>query len=209
MKKAFSVLCAILIASSMILSAFAAVVESPVVESPKVTQIVAVDVRGNAIDLGIAPGEDIAHYAELVSFDAVMAEEKEGTQISAASEAVKESVKEAAAALEEMKDLGEVSQELAGKEALSVMNVQFSEKISEALSKGAVVGVKTTLKMILKTGAARIPVIRFIDGKWVVSEDEYAEVLEDGTVEVYLKQSGSFTLVVDPEDEIIDEKALA
>lgn len=215
MKKLFSVLCAILIASSMVASAFAAAVESPAVEPPKATEVVVTDAEGNEIDLGIAPEEDVTSYVQLTSMDMVIAEEEEGAQTSTISDAVKESIKEATAALEEMEDLGEVSEEFAGKEVLSVMNVQFSDDITEALAKGATVGVKTTLKM--KTKAAdtetneptRIPIIRYIDGKWVISEDEYAEVLEDGTVEVYLKQSGSFTLVVDPEDEIIDEKALA
>lgn len=215
MKKVFSVLCAILIASSMVVSAFAAAVESPAVEPPKAVEVVVTDAEGNEIDLGIAPDEDVTVYVQLTSMDMVIAEEEEDAEQSAISEAVKESIKEASAALEAMENLSEVSEEFAGKEVLSVMNVQFSDNITEALAKGATVGVKTTLKM--KTKAAdtetseptRIPIIRFVDGKWVVSEDEYAEVLEDGTVVVYLKQAGNFTLVVDPEDEIVDEKVLA
>lgn len=214
MKKVFSVLCAILIVSSMVVSAFAAAVESPAVEPPKAVEVVVTDAEGNEIDLGIAPDEDVTVYVQLTSMDMVIAEEEEDAEQSAISEAVKESIKEASAALEAMEDLSEVSEEFAGKEVLSVMNVQFSDNITEALAKGATVGVKTTLKM--KTKAAdtetseptRIPIIRFVDGKWVVSEDEYAEVLEDGTVVVYLKQAGNFTLVVDPEDEIVDEKVL-
>ena len=214
MKKLFSVLCAILIASSMVVSAFAAAVESPAVEPPKATEVVVTDAEGNEIDLGIAPEEDVTAYVQLTSMDMVITEEEEGAQTSTISDAVKETLKEATAALEEMEDLGEVSEEYAGKEVLSVMNVQFSDDITEALAKGATVAVKTTLKM--KTKAAdtetneptRIPIIRYIDGKWVVSEDEYAEVLEDGTVVLYLKQAGNFTLVVDPEDEIVDEKDL-
>lgn len=215
MKKVFSVLCAILIVSSMVVSAFAAAVESPAVEPPKAVEVVVTDAEGNEIDLGIAPDEDVTVYVQLTSMDMVIAEEEEDAEQSAISEAVKESIKEASAALEAMENLSEVSEEFAGKEVLSVMNVQFSDNITEALAKGATVGVKTTLKMKTKavdtetSEPTRIPIIRFVDGKWVVSEDEYAEVLEDGTVVVYLKQAGNFTLVVDPEDEIVDEKVLA
>lgn len=200
MKKVFSVLCAILIASSMIISAFAAEL-SPKVEAPKVTEVVVTDAEGNKVELDI-PAEEIVLHVELTTVD-VAAED------AAVSEEVKESIQEATAALEAIADLGEVKEELAGKEVLSVMNIQFSEKLAAAVAKGATVGVKTSLKMTPKTDAAtkepvRIPVIRFVDGQWVVSEDEYAEVLEDGTVVVYVNQAGNFTLVVDPEDEVID-----
>ena len=45
-------------------------------------------------------------------------------------------------------------------------------------------------------------------GTWyaVEYESEYVEFLEDGTVVVHVNQAGSFTLVVDPEDEVVDNK---
>lgn len=210
MKKAFSVLCAILIASSMVVSAFAEAVSSPKVEPPKATEVVVTDAEGNKIDLDI-PEEEMVIHLELTSIDLVNAEEAgEETEV-VVSEEVKEDIKKADEALKAVKSLAEVREDLAGKEALSVMNIQFSEKIAEAVSKGATVSVKTTLKMTPKFDAetnepVRIPVIRFVDGQWVVSEDEYAEVLEDGTVVVHVNQAGSFTLVVDPEDEVVDNK---
>lgn len=207
MKKVFSVLCAILIASSMIISAFAAEL-SPKVEAPKVTEVVVTDAEGNKVELDI-PAEEMTIHLELTSIEMVVAEESgEETETTVAPE-VKEDIKKADEALKAMESLAEVHEDLAGKEVLSVMNIQFSEKIAEVVSKGATVSVKTTLKMTPKVDAetkepVRIPVIRFVDGKWVVSEDEYAEVLEDGTVVVHVNQAGSFTLVVDPEDEIVD-----
>ena len=207
MKKVFSVLCAILIASSMILSVFAADV-SPKVEVPQVVEVVVTDAEGNEIELEI-PAEEMTIQLELTTIEMVVAEESgEETETTVAPE-VKEDIKKADEALKAMESLAEVHEDLADKEVLSVMNIQFSEKVAEAVSKGATVSVKTTLKMTPKVDAetkepVRIPVIRFVDGKWVVSEDEYAEVLEDGTVVVHVNQAGSFTLVVDPEDEIVD-----
>ena len=61
------------------------------------------------------------------------------------------------------------------------------------------------MKLNLEEGT-KLPIIRFIDGEWVESPDEYAEVLEDGTVVLHLNQAGVFSVLVDPDTEVLEEE---
>ena len=207
MKKVFSVLCAILIASSMVVSAFATgAVSSPSLSpnlspslspspnflAPKASVAVVKDADGK--EVGSFTGGQIAASVSLNTFgEDEIAEE------------TKALLEEAFNALKEGKDsLAEIDPEYKGKEALNVMHISFSDEIAAVLEQGGSVAVETDMKLNLEKDT-KLPMIRYIDGKWVASPDEYAEILEDGTVVLHVNQAGAFTLLLDPETEVLEK----
>lgn len=205
MKKVFSVLCAILIASSMVVSAFATgAVSSPSLSpnlspslspspnflAPKASAAVVKDADGK--EVATFTGEQIAASVILNTYG-----EEE------IAEETKALLEEAFNALKEGKDsLAEIDPEYKGKEALNVMNISFSDEIAAVVEQGGSVEVETDMKLDLVKGT-KLPLIRYIDGEWVASSDEYAEILEDGTVVLHVNQAGVFTLLLDPETEVL------
>ena len=209
MKKVFSVLCAILIASSMVVSVFATgAVSSPSLSpslspnlspslspspnflAPKASVAVVKDADGK--ETGSFTGEQIAASVTLNTFG----EEEIAKETKALLE-------EAFTALKEGKEaIAKIDPEYKGKEALNVMNISFSDEIAAVLEQGGSVEVKTDMKLDLEKGT-KLPLIRYIDGEWVASLDEYAEIMEDGTVVLHMNQAGVFTLLLDPETEVL------
>lgn len=205
MKKVFSVLCAILIASSMVVSVFATgAVSSPSLSpnlspslspspnflAPKASAAVVKDADGK--ETGSFTGEQIAASVTLNTFG----EEEIAKETKALLE-------EAFTALKEGKEaIAKIDPEYKGKEALNVMNISFSDEIAAVLEQGGSVEVKTDMKLDLEKGT-KLPLIRYIDGEWVASLDEYAEIMEDGTVVLHVNQAGVFTLLLDPETEVL------
>lgn len=201
MKKALSILCAILIASTMITAAFAAEgVSSPVVTPPQVVEIVIKDAEGNVIETVTVTEDNQDAASGYLKLTPLEEAEEEATP-----EEVKEALEEAHASMKEVDSVEELVPEYAGKEVLDIMHVSFSEEIAEIVKQGGSVGVTTDMKLNLEEGT-RLPIIRFIDGEWVTSPDEYAEVLEDGTVVLHVNQPGVFAVLVDPDTEILIEK---
>lgn len=180
MKKALSILCAILLASALAVTAFAETVPSPSVNVPEVIEIVATDKDGNVVDIEINE----------MTVSVVPFESKD--QMSQETQAVLE---EAYASLNEAASIEEVIPECAGKEVLDIVAVEVSAEISEHMEKGGTVAVTLDMKVELSVGT-RIQLVRFVDGQWVLTED-YAEVLEDGTVVMHLSQPGCYALLVD------------
>lgn len=209
MKKVFSVLCAILIASSMVVSVFATgAVSSPSLSpslspnlspslspspnflAPKASVAVVKDADGK--ETGSFTGEQIAASVTLNTFG----EEEIAKETKALLE-------EAFTALKEGKEaIAKIDPEYKGKEALNVMNISFSDEIAAVLEQGGSVEVETDMKLDLEKGT-KLPLIRYIDGEWVASPDEYAEIMEDGTVVLHVNQAGVFTLLLDPETEVL------
>lgn len=201
MKKVFSVLCAILIASSMVVSVFATgAVSSPSLSpslspspnflAPKASVAVVKDADGK--ETGSFTGEQIAASVTLNTFG----EEEIAKETKALLE-------EAFTALKEGKEaIAKIDPEYKGKEALNVMNISISDEIAAVLEQGGSVEVKTDMKLDLEKGT-KLPLIRYIDGEWVASPDEYAEIMEDGTVVLHVNQAGVFTLLLDPETEVL------
>ena len=205
MKKVFSVLCAILIASSMVVSVFATgAVSSPSLSpnlspslspspnflAPKASAAVVKNADGK--ETGSFTGEQIAACVTLNTFG----EEEIAKETKALLE-------EAFTALKEGKEaIAKIDPEYKGKEALNVMNISFSDEIAAVVEQGGSVEVKTDMKLDLEKGT-KLPLIRYIDGEWVASPDEYAEIMEDGTVVLHVNQAGVFTLLLDPETEVL------
>lgn len=203
MKKALSILCAILIASTMITAVFAAQADpSPAVTPTQVVEIVIKDAEGNVLET-VTVTEDnkdaASGYLKLTPLDEAEDEEIE------TPEEVKDALEEARASMEEAESLEELVPEYAGKEVLDIMHVSFSEDVAEVLEQGGSVGVATDLKLKLEEGT-RLPIIRYINNEWVASPDEYAEVLEDGTVVLHVNQPGVFAVLTDPDTEILTEE---
>ena len=142
MKKVFSVLCAILIASCMILSAVAESVYSCKLEAPKVSEIVVTDAEGNVVTTISGSAEENEAYIQLNS---LAQDEKE------LDDDTKEKLVNA---LEILKNtsLEEVKPEYKDKEPVDVMTVSFSEEIAEAVANGATVSMKTNVKINLEKG---------------------------------------------------------
>ena len=198
MKKVLSVICAILLASALVVSACAAAVSSPKIEAPKATEIVVTDAEGNVVST-VSEGEDTGAYLKLTSM--VETEEEE----TAVDEEIKTALEEAYEAAKSVGSIGELLPEYEGKEMLDIMHVSFSQEIADAIAQGGSISITTDVKLNLEEGT-KLPIIRFIDGEWVESPDEYAEVLEDGTVVLHLNQAGVFSVLVDPDTEILEEE---
>lgn len=198
MKKVLSVICAILLASALVVSACAAAVSSPKIEAPKATEIVITDAEGNVVST-VSGEEDTGAYLKLTSL--VETEEEE----TAIDEETKTALEEAYEAAKSVESLGEILPEYEGKEMLDIMHVAFSQEIADAVAQGGSVGITTNVKLNLEEGT-KLPIIRFIDGEWVESPDEYAEVLEDGTVVLHVNQAGVFSVLVDPDTEVLEEE---
>lgn len=196
MKKVLSVICAILLASALVVSACAEAVSSPKVEAPKVTEIVIKDAEGNVIST-VSDGEDTGAYLKLTSL--LESEEEE------IPEETKAALEEAYEAAKSVGSIGEILPEYEGKEMLDIMHVSFSQEIADAVAQGGSIGITTDVKLNLEEGT-KLPIIRFIDGEWVESPDEYAEVLADGTVVLHLNQDGVFSILVDPDTEVLEEE---
>ena len=179
MKKVLSVLCAILLVSAMTVAAFAEATPSPSVAAPEVVEVVVTDSEGNVADVTIDE--------TTLAIVSVTAEE--------ASEETKAVLAEAAAVFETAASIEEILPECAGMEVVDIMNVDVSEEIASFMEAGGTVSVKLDVKMEIPEGA-RMQIIRFINGEWVVSEDEFVEILEDGTVVVHMNQPGVFALLI-------------
>ena len=139
MKKVFSVLCAILIASSMVVSVFATgAVSSPSLSpslspnlspspnflAPKASVAVVKDADGK--ETGSFTGEQIAASVTLNTFG----EEEIAKETKALLE-------EAFTALKEGKEaIAKIDPEYKGKEALNVMNISFSDEIAAVVEQG-------------------------------------------------------------------------
>lgn len=180
MKKALSVLCAILLVSALAVTAFAEAVPSPAVDVPEVIEIVVTDKDGNVVDIEINE----------MTLSVVPYESKDQL-----SEETKATLEQAYAILDEADSIEEVIPECAGKEVLGVVAVEVSEEIAQHMENGGTVSVTLDMKVELAAGT-RIQLVRFVDGQWVLSDD-YAEVLEDGTVVMHLSQPGCYALLVD------------
>ena len=101
MKKVLSVICAILLASALVVSACAAAVSSPKIEAPKATEIVITDAEGNVVST-VSEGEDTGAYLKLTSM--VESEEEE----TAIDEETKTALEEAYEAAKSVESLGEI-----------------------------------------------------------------------------------------------------
>ena len=179
MKKVLSVLCAILLVSAMTVAAFAEAVPSPSVDVPEVVEIVVTDKDGNVVELTI----------DETTFSLVLLSEKD------ISEEDKAILDEAAAVFETVESIEELLPECAGMEVVDIMNLLVSDDIAAFLEAGGTVAVKLDLKMELPEGA-KMQIIRFIEGEWVLSENETVEIQEDGTVVLHLNQPGVFALLI-------------
>ena len=179
MKKVLSVLCAILLVSAMALTAFAEAVPSPSVDVPEVIEIVVTDKDGNVADVTV----DETTIAVVSVNDEEIPEE------------TKQVMELACSVFDSAESIEEILPECAGMEVVDVMNISVSDEIAAFMEEGGTVSVKLDVKMEIPEGA-KMQIIRFIGGEWVVSEDEYVEVLEDGTVVMHLNQPGVFALLV-------------
>lgn len=203
MKKALCVLCSILIASTMITAAFAAQADpSPAVTPTQVVEFVIKDAEGNVLKKVVVTEEnkdEAAGYLKLTPLAEAQDEEVETPQ------EVKDALEAACEAMEEAESMEELIPEYAGKEVLDIIHVSFSEEIAGILEQGGSADVTTDLKLKLEV-ATRLPIIRYIDEEWVDSPDEYAEILEDGSVMLHLNQPGVFAVLIDPDTEILTEE---
>ena len=176
MKKVLSVLCAILLVFAMTTVAFAENVKvpSPVPSGSDVLDIVVADKDGNLLDL-------------VLSIFSISEEDL--------PEEIKAALDEAAAVFQSAKSIEELLPECAGMEVVDIMSVTVSDEIASSMEEGITISVTLDLKMELPENA-KLQIIRFIDGEWVISEDEFVEILEDGTVIAYLNQTGVFALLI-------------
>lgn len=179
MKKAFSVLCAILLVSAMTIAAFAEAVPSPGVVPPEVVEIVVTDKDGNTANVAV---DETTVFVEALSDQDI-------------TEQTKAVLEEASAALKAANSIEEILPESAGMEVVDVMKLTVSDEIASFMEQGGTVSVKMDVKMEIPAGST-MKIVRFIDGKWVESPDEYVEILEDGTVVMHLNQPGVFALLV-------------
>lgn len=179
MKKVLSVLCAILLVSAMTVAAFAENIPSPSVEVPVVVDVVATDKDGNVVDIVV--DETTLSIASIADKEAL-------------PEETKAALDEAYAAMDAAASIEEILPECAGMEVVDIQCVQVSDEIAAFMEEGGTVSVKMDLKMEIPEGAT-MKIVRFIDGKWVESE-EAVEILEDGTVVLHLNQPGIFALLV-------------
>lgn len=176
MKKVLSALIAILLVAAMAVSAFAEAVPSPSVVPVTVTETTAVNAQGEAVEIAAD-----AVVVNVVNNTADLPEEEQ------------EVVEAAFTALTEAASLEEIIPECAGMEVVEVMNVTVTDDVAVAMEEGTVVSV--TVEMDLEAEAGTIlQIIRFVDGEWVLTED-YAEVMEDGTVVLHLSAPGPIALV--------------